>query len=153
MEKTKLTNRDSKRLSRWLSVRRQKDALKLHHLPKHLQPTVGEKKGFAVSFEKVTGWSIIDNFPALITQTSHQKARLQLCFSLFHLASGNFFGNSWYSNRILLHDQQKGKEIDLEFYEMTYLISSISDESCVGVVELIACEDFSENESPTNQIG
>lgn len=135
---------DTRRLLRWLSFARPKLILGFEHLSPAFIPGMGSKsKGISICFEKIFSWrpprQVLDDLDGGGFEIS-----AQLSLSLFHLGSGTFFGSTWMGAPVPLGGDGREKVediIDFHYNEVVYLISRITDPSCIGVVEIVASKE------------
>lgn len=128
-----------RRMLRWLSFSKPKTIFGFDHLTPSDVPMMGNKsRGFSVCFDKVVGWRP----PALMLRdldSGDLDVSVQLSLSLFHLNSSSFFGSTWMGSPILLTEGDSIPDvIDFDYNEIVYMISRLTDPSCIGVVEIVA---------------
>jgi len=140
----KIRDRESRRNMRWLSFAKPKLILGFEHLSPAYIPSMGSKsKGMSVCFDRINGWRP----PRQLLQELDDggfEISAQLSFSLFHLTSGTFFGSTWMGSPFPLGGNGRDKlpdVIDFEYSDIVYLISRITDPSCIAVVEIVASKE------------
>lgn len=129
------------RYQKWLSFMKPRLVLGFDKIPRPKLPNMSSKyRGLALCFEKLQGWTI----PVHLLQDldlRDYEIILQLSLSLFHLKSNTFFGSTWMGSSVQLSDTN-GKTvlpdvIDISYPEIIYLITRLTDPSCVAVVEIV----------------
>lgn len=132
---------ESKRSLRWLSFAKPKVVFGFEHLTANRVPsTSSSSRGLSVCFDHVQGWNIPAKVIEDVTRSwGKLDLSIQLSLSLFHFNSGYFFGSTWIGFPIYLEDQRAIEQavLNIDYNEVIYLVSRISDPSCIGVVELI----------------
>jgi hypothetical protein len=128
------------RYQKWISFMKPRVVLGFEKIPRHLLPIMSQRsRGLALCFEKLQGWTV----PVHLLQdldVNDYDITLQLSLSLFHLRSRTFFGSSWIGTPVSLCDSGKDvlpDVIDISYPDIVYLISRLTDPSCVAVVEII----------------
>lgn len=133
-----------RRTLRWLSFAKPKLILGFEHLSPAYVPAMSSKsKGLSVCFEKILGWRPPRQILADLDAGGFEISA-QLSLSLFHLGSSTFFGSTWMGSPIPLGGDGRDKLpdiIDFDYSEIVYLISRISDPSCIAVVEIVASKE------------
>jgi hypothetical protein len=128
------------RFQKWLSFMKPRVVLGFEKIPRHLLPAMSQRsRGLALCFEKLQGWTV----PVHLLQDMDlhdYDITLQLSLSLFHLRSRTFFGSSWMGSPVSLSDS--GKDVlpdvlDINYLEIIYMFSRITDPSCVAAVEIV----------------
>ena len=155
------SGRDSKdaeirRMLRWLSFAKPKLILGFEHLSPAYVPAMSSKtRGLSVCFEKVFGWrpprQVLKDLDA-----GGYEISVQLSLSLFHLGSGTFFGSTWMGTPIHLGGDGRDKLpdiIDFDYSEVVYLVSRITDPSCIAVVEIVASKEDVQKKMVVSQYG
>ena len=155
------SGRDSKdaelrRVLRWLSFAKPKLILGFEHLSPAYVPAMSSKtRGLSVCFEKVFGWrpprQVLKDLDA-----GGYEISVQLSLSLFHLGSGTFFGSTWMGSPIHLGGDGRDKLpdiIDFDYSEVVYLVSRITDPSCIAVVEIVASKEDVQKKMVVSQYG
>lgn len=133
---------ESKRNLKWISFTRTKFSFGFQHLSAAYVPAMSEEPhGFAVCLEKVSGWSIP---PAVLKEfgKGDYEVTAQLSLSMFHLSSSTFFGTTWMGPSVSLghndyNDSMVSKVIDFDYTDIIYMISRITDPTCVGIIEIV----------------
>lgn len=97
-----------------------------------------EKRGFAICLEKISGWSI----PVQVLKEfgkGDYEITAQLSLSMYHLNSSSFYGSTWMGPSISLGSSgtKIPKVVDFEYSDIVYMVSRITDPSCVGVIEVV----------------
>lgn len=130
-----------KRNLRWTSFAKPKVVFGFEHLTANRVPSMSStSRGLSVCFDQVQGWGIPSS---VIDDVQKNRGKfdisIQLSLSLFHFQSGSFFGSTWLGSPIYLEDQRSIDQamLSIDYHEVVYLISRVSDPSCIGVVELI----------------
>jgi hypothetical protein len=130
---------ESYRQGRWQSLLKSKVSFGFHHLsPAHLPSMSEDRHAYALCFEKVSNWSIPDSVLKAFGDDDFEIT-LQLSLSLYHLNSASFFGSTWMGPPISLgnSDRKIPKSIDFEYTDIVYMISRITDPTCVAVIEIV----------------
>lgn len=145
------------RYQKWLSFMKPRLVLGFDKIPRPNLPTMSSKyRGLALCFEKLQGWTI----PVHLLQDldlRDYEIILQFSLSLFHLKSKTFFGSTWMGSSIPLSDPN-GKTvlpdvIDISYPEIIYLITRLTDPSCVAVVEIVVSKIDKSKKILMNQFG
>ena len=109
------------------------------HLNANELPLMSAKpRGISLTLEKIIGWIIpFSQFKNI--NSNEDDFTVQLSFSLFHFNSKSFFGSTWMGAPVSLSDGQDRLPvvIDIDYNEIIYLISRLTDPSCVGVAEIV----------------
>jgi hypothetical protein len=128
------------RYQKWISFMKPRVVLGFEKIPRHLLPIMSQRfRGLALCFEKLQGWTV----PIHLLQDmdiNDYEITIQLSLTLFHLRSKAYFGSTWMGAAISLCDSGKDvlpDVIDISYPEIVYLISRITDPSCVAVVEIV----------------
>lgn len=133
-----------RRTARWLSFAKPKLILGFEHLSPAYVPSMGSRKnGVSVCFDKITCWRPPRQLLADLDAGGFEVS-VQLSLSLFHLSSGTFFGSTWMGESHLLGGDGRDKLpelIDFDYPEVVYIVSRITDPSCVAVVEIVASKE------------
>lgn len=133
---------DFKRFQRWLSFTRPRIVLGFDRVLSHEAPPIMSRKlhGLALSFSSLHGWSL----PAQLLRevdTGDFYISVRLSLSLCHMSSRTFFGSTWLGSPVHLgegrHDDIPDV-IDFDYKEIVYILSRLTDPSCVGIVEVVA---------------
>lgn len=56
---------------------------------------------------------------------------------MLHLNSHSFFGSTWMGPSLTLPSEKVDNVMDFEYQDVIYMISRITDPSCVGIVEIV----------------
>lgn len=97
-----------------------------------------EPRGLCICLDKVSGWSI----PTAVLKEfgkGDYEITAQLSFSMFHLSSSTFFGTTWMGPSVSLGhgNDQVVKTLDFEYTDIVYMLSRITDPTCVGIIEIV----------------
>lgn len=133
-------NDSGRRVHHFINFTGERLSLGFSHLPVALQPASNESRhANSLYIDKVNGWRIPKH---VYDQAVKGKFNVgvHLSLSLFHLSSGSFFGSTWMSPRIEIDDLDRSfsRDIDIPMQEIVYLMSKVLDQTCVGVIEVIA---------------
>jgi hypothetical protein len=128
------------------------------HLKASHVPMMGEQaRGFALRFEKVEGWEFPKQVRRELMAASERESfdiQVHLSLSMFHLNSSSFFGSTWTGPPVSIGDSlEEGKNIDFDYTDIVYMISRITDPSCVAVVEIVASKYDRRRNVVTAQFG
>lgn len=138
---TKIKTMDeSSRQARWTSLLKSRLSFGFHHLsPAHLPSMTEDRRAYALCFEKITNWHLPDSVLKAFGKGDYEIT-VQLSLSFYHLNSASFFGSTWMGPAISLggSDRKLPTTIDFEYSDIVYLISRISDPTCVAVIEIVA---------------
>lgn len=98
-----------------------------------------ERRAYALCFEKVANWRLPDSVLKAFGKGDYEIT-LQLTLSFYHLNSASFFGSTWMGPPISLgnSDRLLPTSVDFEYADVVYLISRITDPTCVAVIEIVA---------------
>jgi hypothetical protein len=146
---------ESKRNTKWVSFSKSKVSFGFQHLgPAYVPSMSSERKGLVVCLEKVGGWSI----PGQVLKefgNGDYEITAQLSFSMFHLNSSTFFGSTWMGPSVSLGNSHSKipKVIDFDYVDIVYMISRITDPSCVGVIEIVVSKFDSKRNLVASQFG
>lgn len=144
-----------KRNTKWVSFFKSKISFGFQHLgPAYVPSMSSERKGMAVCLEKVGGWSI----PSQVLKEfgkGEYDITAQLSFSMFHLNSSTFFGSTWMGPSVSLGNSHSKipKVIDFDYVDIVYMISRITDPSCIGVIEIVVSKFDSKRNLVASQFG
>lgn len=130
---------ENRRILKWVSFTRAKVSFGFQHLSNAYVPAMLEEPhGYAICLEKVSGWSIPS---AVLKQFGKGDFEItaQLSFSMFHLSSSTFFGTTWMGPSVSLGhgNAEISKLIDFQYTDIVYLLSRITDPTCVGIIEVV----------------
>eukprot|EP01032_Pedospumella_encystans_P018860 gene18860-21459_t len=133
---------ENRRILKWVSFTRAKVSFGFQHLSNAYVPAMLEEPhGFAICLEKVSGWSIPS---AVLKQFGKGDFEItaQLSFSMFHLSSSTFFGTTWMGPSVSLGhgNAEISKLIDFQYTDIVYLLSRITDPTCVGIIEIVVSQ-------------
>lgn len=58
---------------------------------------------------------------------------------MFHITSGSFFGSTWMGKKVVLNDDSDllHNTIEIEYEDIIYIVSRLTDPSCIGVIEIV----------------
>ncbi len=146
---------ESRRNTKWVSFAKTKVSFGFQHLGPGYVPTMtSDVRGLAVCLEKVSGW----NIPSQVMKEFGKgdfEITVQLSLSMFHLTSSSFFGSTWMGPSISLGNSgsKMPKIIDFEYVDIVYMLSRITDPSCVGVIELVVSKIDSKRNLIASQFG
>jgi hypothetical protein len=134
-----IKSEEARRNLKWVSYTRAKVSFGFQHLSAAYVPAMLEEpRGLCLCLDKVSGWSI----PTAVLKEfgkGDYEITAQLSFSLFHLSSSTFFGTTWMGPSVSLGhgDDQLVKTIDFEYTDIVYMLSRITDPTCVGIIEIV----------------
>ncbi len=146
---------EDRRFLRWSSFATPRLVLGFDHVPPALVPTTGNKtKGYSLCFERVLGFPIPSSLLADNDKGGHELS-VQLSFSLFHMNSVSFFGSTWMGEPVALskNGKQLPREVDFDCLEIVYLMSRITDPTCLGIVEVVLSKKQISNDVVVAQYG
>lgn len=152
---TQNKSEESRRNTKWVSFSKSKVSFGFQHLAPGYVPTMTENaRGLALSIEKICGWSI----PSQVLKEFGKgdfEITVQLSLSMFHLTSSSFFGSTWMGPSISLGNSgsKMPKVIDFEYVDIIYMLSRITDPSCVGVIEIVVSKFDSKRNLNASQFG
>eukprot|EP01038_Epipyxis_sp_PR26KG_P004534 gene4534-6404_t len=130
------TVEENRRRVKWLSFAKSKVSFGFKHLsPAYVPSMTAEKHGITICFEWVRNWSIPQQVQQEIERGEYDVT-VKLSLSMFHLHSSSFFGSTWVGPEVDLPSSHS-KTVDFKYEDIIYMISRISDPSCVAVVEII----------------
>lgn len=144
---------------RWIAFMKPKAVFGFDHLSPISVPQMTSKlRGFSVNFEKILGWRPPHALNTYLVAERVHEFSIQLSFSMFHLNSGSFFGSTWLGSPVIIPtdtitDDGAPVVIDIDYNEIIYLMSRLTDPSCVGVVELVASKIGTQKSPTTSQYG
>lgn len=154
-EKSKESDLEVKSYQKWLSFLKPRSVLGFDKLPRDIVPIMsGKCRGLALCFEKLQGWTL----PIQLLQDADRNYDLtvQLSLSLFHIKSKTFFGSTWMGSPIPLSDNQidvLSNVVDIDYNEILYIMSRLTDPSCVAVVEVVVSKIDKQNQVLIDQHG
>lgn len=145
-----------KRATKWLLFSQSKAVVGFDRIPKSMMPSMSSKpRGLTLCFEKILGWSIpVDILQAV--DSGECRLSVQLGLSMFHLESKTFFGSTWLGQLLVLNESDKGvmaDVIDISYSEIIYMVTRLTDPSCVAVVEIVVSRISNDNEMVISQHG
>jgi hypothetical protein len=156
---SRLDNNDSdqehRRSQKWLAFARPRLVFGFDHLgPSNLPSMSTSSRGISLCFERINGWQIPQQMIRNIRE-NHGKLSVQLSLSLFHLNSSSFFGSTWMGRSVILDEDSDRipDTIDMDYFEIVYMISRLTDPSCVGVVEIVVSTISRKSSLITSQFG
>jgi hypothetical protein len=125
-----------RRSLRWLAFSKPRLVFGFDHLPPAQVPSMSNKfRGLSIGFEKIIGWRLPTQIQHEVNSGQHDICA-QLSLSLYHINSGSFFGTTWMGAPLAL-SYEGSDYLDLDFSDVVYILSRLTDPSCVGVVELV----------------
>jgi hypothetical protein len=131
---------EERRFLRWTSFTKPKLVLGFDLLSPAWVPSMGNKtKGYSIAFERVLGFPVPNSLLSDVDQGGYEVS-VQLSLSLFHMNSVSFFGSTWMGAPVLLtkgSGKQLPREVDFDCNELVYLMSRITDPTCLGIVEVV----------------
>jgi len=130
---------EERRFLRWASFTKPKLVLGFDLLSPAWVPSMGNKtKGYSIAFERVLGFPVPNSLLSDVDQGGFEVS-VQLSLSLFHMNSVSFFGSTWMGAPVLLTkgSKQLPREVDFDCSEIVYLMSRITDPTCLGIVEVV----------------
>lgn len=155
LEKHRKSDPKLKSYQKWLSFLKPRAVLGFDKIPRDNVPTMsGKYRGLSLCFEKLQGWAL----PLQLLQDieNNYELTLQLSLSLFHIKSKTFFGSTWMGSAIPLSDAQIdviSNVIDIDYGEILYIMSRLTDPSCVAVVEIVVSKIDKRNQVLVDQHG
>lgn len=148
-------NNEVRRNLKWASFAKARVSFGFKHLsPAHVPSMTSEPRGIALCFDKLSGWTL----PAPIRKQfelnngSDYEIRLQLSMSMFHLNSSSFFGSTWMGPPATVAEVHSSSS-PVEYTDVVYMISRITDPSCVAVVEIIVSKYDLQKNVTSQQFG
>jgi hypothetical protein len=148
---------ESRRNLKWISFSKPRMVFGFDHLGTNNVPVMSAKtRGISICFEKISGWHIPPQiYQDLGLGLNSFEFSVQLSLSMFHLSSSSFFGSTWMGRSVPLGGDNDDLPdlIDLEYNEIVYLISRLSDPSCIGVVEIVVSKMSTQKKLVTAQYG
>lgn len=142
INKKTIKSEEYKRNVKWKSFTKRKFSFGFQHLtPAYVPSMSDEPRGYSICLQKVNGWTI----PSAIIKefgSGDYEITAQLSLSLYHLSSSTFFGTTWMGPSISLglsdsREVLASKVIDFEYQDIVYLISRITDPTCVAILEIV----------------
>ena len=156
-EKRSFKDEESRRNLKWLSFSKPRMVFGFDHLGTNNVPIMsGKTRGISMCFEKISGWHVPPQiYQDLNIGSNSFEFTVQLSLSMFHLASSSFFGSTWMGRSVPLGDNNDDIPdlIDLEYNEIVYLLTRLTDPSCVGVVEIVVSKNSKSKKLVTAQYG
>lgn len=165
---------DTRRAMKWVSFTRPKSVLGFEHLsPAYVPAMTDRPRGIAVVLENVSGWRMPKSIKTA-TKGNIQATRssrsftydensededdfelsVQLSMSLFHLATGAFFGSTWFGRPLNpTTDDERAKTCDFDCGDIVYLLSRITDAACIAIVEIVVTKLHSRSRLALDQYG
>ena len=133
--KTSQNDNSNRRTLKWLSFAKPRFVLGFDHLtPTDIPAMTSKARGIAITFESVMGWK----FPKVLDAGDEFEFTIALSLSLFHLSTGTFFGSTWMGNQLFPTENSSERvNGNFECKDIVYMISRITDPSCVGIVEVV----------------
>jgi len=158
INKKTIKSEENKRNVKWISFTKGKFSFGFQHLtPAYVPSMSDEPRGYSICLHKVHGWSIPN---AIIKEfgDGDYEITAQLSLSLYHLSSSTFFGTTWMGPSLSLgHSDSKevlaSKVIDFEYQDIVYLISRITDPTCVAILEIVVSKYDLRQNSVAAQFG
>jgi hypothetical protein len=142
---------EMKKIIKWFSFAKSNVSFGFQHLPPVCIPLMTEARhGFAVYFDKISGWNIPN---AVIKSFEHDSKKddfeiiVQLSLSLYQISTSTFFGSTWMSPSVSLGSSKRLSSNIVEFdcNDIIYMITRIVDPSCVAIVEIVVSKLDSNN--------
>lgn len=156
-ERRSQRDEESRRNLKWISFSKPRMVFGFDHLGSNNVPVMSAKtRGISICFEKISGWHIPPQiYQDLGLGLNNFEFSVQLSLSMFHLSSSSFFGSTWMGRSVPLGSDNDDLPdlIDLEYNEIVYLISRLSDPSCIGVVEIVVSKISTQKKLVTAQYG
>jgi hypothetical protein len=114
----------------------------------------GKVRGISLCLERIVGW-IIPFSQFKNVNPKEDEFTIQLSFSLFHFKSKSFFGSTWMGAPVILSDSHDMLPvvIDVDYNEVIYLLSRLTDPSCFGVVEIVVSKVNKDRQLVSAQYG
>jgi hypothetical protein len=134
-----IKSEEARRNLKWVSFTRAKVSFGFQHLSAAYVPAMLEEpRGYCICLENVSGWSI----PSAVLKEfgkGDYEITAQLSFSMFHLSSSTFFGTTWMGPSVVLGrgNTDMSKTFDFEYADIVYMLSRITDPTCVGIIEVV----------------
>jgi hypothetical protein len=130
---------EERRNLKWVSFTRAKVAFGFQHLSAAYVPTMLENPmGHCICLEKVSGWTVP---PSVLKEfgKGDYEITAHLSLSMFHLSSSTFFGSTWMGPPVSLGrgNVDMATKIDFEYNDIIYMISRITDPTCVAILEIV----------------
>lgn len=144
-----------RRSQKWLAFAKPRLVFGFDHLgPNQLPSMSANLRGISLTFEKINGWQM----PQRLIRDKRDinyKLSVQLSLSLFHLNSSSFFGSTWMGRSVNLDaDGDRIADVfDMDYFEIIYMISRLTDPSCIGVVEIVVSTISAKTSLVTSQYG
>ena len=138
-DKLRVVDNDVRTYQKWLSFFKPRAVLGFDKIPRDCVPIMsGKCRALSLCFERLQGWTL----PLHLLQdiSRDYDLTLQLSLSLFHIKSKTFFGSTWMGSPIPLLESQIdviSNAIDVDYTEVLYVTSRLTDPSCVAVVEVV----------------
>jgi hypothetical protein len=130
---------ENRRLAKWRNFTKPRIIFGFDHMHKADIPAMANKpRGLVLLFSRIIGWYIPREIN--VHDTLHTYS-IQLSLSLYHINTGYFFGSTWLGSPVPLMENPNDHLpdiIDVDYNEIVYLITRLTDPSCVGVVEIVA---------------
>jgi hypothetical protein len=130
---------DVRRAMRWVSFAKPKSVIGFEHLsPAEIPAMTAKPRGIAVVLDNVVGWKMPRIVDKLYNEDDYDMS-VQLSMSLFHLTTGSFFGSTWIGGQLSPSSGDVGSNAssDFECRDVVYLISRITDPTCIAIMEII----------------
>eukprot|EP01041_Mallomonas_annulata_P001319 gene1319-2541_t len=149
-------DKDQRRVKRWHIFAKAKMAFGFEKLPPIDRPLMSAKvRGFSIQFEKILGWTMPLQLLEEVEVGGFQMSA-QLSLSLFHLKTKTFFGTTWMGTSVPIADGDTEPIVDvldIDYREITYMISKLADPQCVAVVELVVSKLDGNKQLTASQYG
>lgn len=146
---------DIKKKLKWLSFSKSKTLFGLDHLSAVDSPSMASKiRGISIVLRSLKSWSLPQSL--LSKYNSQYELSLQFSLSLFHMKSLSFFGSTWIGSPIPLSNIAKLKMktvLDVDYDEIVYLVTRITDSSCVLIAEVVISILDTKNNVKIGQFG
>jgi len=144
-----------RRNAKWYMITKPNNVLGFDPLQSAPLPIVGPRaRGICLCLEKIVGWKLpIHQFPKI--NSVEEIFVVQLSFSLFHFQSKSFFGTTWIGSQINLTEGQESLPaiIDVDYNDLVYLMTRVTDPSCIGIVEIIISQFNTKKNVKISQFG
>lgn len=131
-----------KRAQHWLSYAKPRVVLGFDRIVSSGNTPVMSRKlhGFSLVFSNLQGWSLPSQLLSDVDSGDYYLS-VRLSLSLCHLTSRTFFGSTWLGSAVLLGEGRHDSipdVIDFDYNDLVYLVSRLTDPSCVAIVEVVA---------------
>ena len=127
---------NARKRMRWLSFAKSKVVFGLDQLhPADIPLMTSKPRGVAISFECLSNWPAPNLF---FDANDGYDIVIHLSMSCFHLKSKCFFGSTWMGAPVALNTRENAALYDIDYADVVYLITRISDPNCIAILEIVA---------------